>query len=102
KKLYKEVTRQNRELEALTQNLEKLVAERTFHIEISADEQREKLARVRALIRFIKELNRLSTIEEVMQEFRKELRKFHKLSDPILIYRTSPEAISFLTFRSGV
>lgn len=102
KKLYKEVTRQNRELEALTQNLEKLVAERTFHIEISADEQREKLARVRALIRFIKELTRLSTIEEVMQEFRKELRKFHKLSDPILIYRTSPEAISSVTFRSGL
>lgn len=102
RKLYREVTRQNKELEVVTQNLEQLVAERTFHIEVSTEEQREKLARVRALIRFIKELTSLSTIEEVMQEFRKELRKFHKLSDPILVYRSSKDAVSALSFRSGV
>lgn len=99
--LLKESSRQNRELEALTNSLEQIVEERTLHIEISHKEESEKLSRERLLIRFIKELATQGSFEEILQVLRKELRKFHKLGDPILAFRSTGAKTLLMSFHGG-
>jgi len=99
--LLKESSRQNRELEGLTNSLEQIVEERTLHIEISHTEESEKLSRERLLIRFIKELAAQGSFEDILQVLRKELRKFHKLGDPILAYRFGGPKTSLMSFHGG-
>lgn len=99
--LLKESTRQFRELEALNSDLEKIVLERTQHIEISKEEEDEKLNKVRSLIRMIKELAQTTSFEELLLLLRKEVRKFHKLGDPILVYQSAMDRVEFVSFQSG-
>lgn len=99
--LLKESTRQFRELEALNSNLEKIVQERTQHIEISKEEEDEKLNKVRSLIRLIKELAQTTSFEDLLQLLRREFRKFHKVADPILVYQAAPDRVEFVSFQSG-
>lgn len=99
--LIKESSQRNRELEGLTNSLEEIVEERTLHIEISHTEESEKLSRERLLIRFIKELAGQGSFEDLLQVLRRELRKFHKLGDPILAYRVSGSKTSLMSFHGG-
>ena len=99
--LLKESTRQFRELEALNNSLEKIVLERTQHIEISKVDEEEKLNKVRSLIRLIKDLAQTASFEELLQVLRKEFRKFHKIGEPILVYQASPERVEVVSFQSG-
>ena len=96
--LLKEVSRQNRRLEEMTSNLEKLVAERTLDTEQSKDEAERKLSRMRELVRFIKELSVTSSVEELMNLVQRELRSFTSLRPPVLGYISSerrPVIVSF-------
>lgn len=99
--LLKESTQQFRELEALNSGLEKIVIERTQHIEVSKVEEEEKLNKVRSLIRLIKDLAQISSFEELLKVLRKEFRKFHKVGEPILVHQTQPERIDIISFHSG-
>jgi signal transduction histidine kinase/PAS domain-containing protein len=99
--LLKESSQRNRELEGLTNSLEQIVEERTLHIEISHKEETEKLSRERLLIRFIKELAAQGSFEDILQVLRKELRKFHKLGDPILAYRVAGAKTALMSFHGG-
>lgn len=99
--LLKESSRQNRELEALTNGLEQIVEDRTLHIETSHKEESDKLNRERLLIRFIKELAAQGSFEDILQVLRRELRKFHKLGDPILAFRFGGPKTSLMSFQAG-
>ncbi len=99
--LLKESTRQFRELEALNSNLEKIVYERTQHIENSKEEEEEKLNKVRSLIRLIKELAQSTSFEDLLLILRREFRKFHKIGEPILVYQKSAGRVDFVSFQSG-
>jgi two-component system, NtrC family, sensor kinase len=99
--LMRESTRQFRELEALNLDLEKIVHERTQHIETSKVEEEEKLNKVRSLIRLIKDLAHMTSFEELLLLLRKEVRKFHKVGDPILIYQASADRVDFVSLQSG-
>jgi FixJ family two-component response regulator len=84
--LLKEVSLQNRKLERLTSGLEQLVTERTVTAESSKIEVERQLAHVRDLVRFIKDLSNLTSIDELMNLIRKELKAFHELRPPLLGY----------------
>ncbi len=99
--LLKESSQRNRELEGLNNSLEHIVEERTLHIEISHTEEAEKLSRERLLIRFIKELAAQGSFEDILQVLRKELRKFHKLGDPILAYSVAGAKTELMSFHGG-
>ncbi len=99
--LLREASHQNKQLEALTTSLEEIVEERTQHIETSNKEQAEKLNRERLLIRFIKDIAAQTSFEDILQILRRELRKFHKLGDPILVYRLDSVKTYFLSFQPG-
>lgn len=85
-RLLRESTRQNKELEKLNESLETLVAERTHHIQISKEFEEEKVSRIRSLIRFIQQLSASSSFEDLLDLLRRDLRSFHQVSDPVLLY----------------
>ena len=85
-RLLKETSVQNRRLEELTTGLESIVLERTRRAEISKDEAESKASRMRDLVRFIKDLSTLVSVEELMVLMRKELKGFHELRPPALGY----------------
>ncbi|MEK2644246.1 ATP-binding protein [Bdellovibrio sp. BCCA] len=99
--LLRESSYQNKQLEALTNSLEGMVEERTQYIEMSHREESEKLNRERQLIRFIKDLATQTSFEDILGILRKELRKFHKMGDPILAYRLGGGKTFFLSFQLG-
>lgn len=99
--LLRESSHQNKQLEALTHSLEGMVEERTQFIELSHNEESEKLNRERLLVRFIKDLGTQNSFEDILGVLRKELRKFHKMGDPILAYRLGGGKTFFLSFHSG-
>lgn len=99
--LLRESSHQNKQLEALTHSLEAMVEERTQYIEMSHREESEKLSRERQLLRFIKDLAEQTSFEDILAILRKELRKFHKMGDPILAFRLGGVKTFFLSFQSG-
>lgn len=99
--LLRESSHQNKQLEALTHSLEAMVDERTQYIEMSHHEESEKLNRERLLVRFIKDLATQNSFEDILGVLRKELRKFHKMGDPVLAYRLGGGKTIFLSFHSG-
>ncbi len=84
--LLKEVSSQNRQLERLTSGLEQIVTERTGNVESSKIEAEKKLSHVRELVRFIKDLSTLTSVEDLLNLIRKELKSFHELRAPALAY----------------
>ncbi|WP_246845306.1 ATP-binding protein [Bdellovibrio sp. NC01] len=99
--LLKESSNQNKELEGLTHSLEGMVEERTQYIEMSHQEEGDKLNRERQLLRFIKDLATQNSFEDILVILRKELRKFHKIGDPILAYRLESNKTVFMSFQLG-
>lgn len=99
--LIRESSHQNKQLEALTNSLEAMVEERTQYIKASHSEEGDKLSRERSLIRFIKDLGVQTSFEDILVILRKEVRKVHKMGDPILVFRLKGTKTFFLSFNSG-
>ncbi len=78
-----------------------MVEERTQYIEMSHREESEKLNRERQLLRFIKDLGTQTSFEDILGVLRRELRKFHKMGDPILAYHWKPQKLSSSVFSRG-
>lgn len=87
--LVRESARQNRELEELTLNLESRVEERTQGILQSKEQEEDKLNRIRRLVKFIKQLTQVSSVEELLLTIRNDLRSFHHVVSPLLIFPMS-------------
>lgn len=85
-RLLKEAGAQNRKLDELASGLESMVVERTKRAEHSKDEAESQQARMRELVRFIKDLSTLVSVDELMGLMRKELKGFHELRSPALGY----------------
>ena len=98
--LMKISNQQLREQEALNNNLEKTVEERTTHIQLSKEEEEEKLNKVRQLIRFIRDLSETSSFEEILMVIRREFRKIDKIGEPHLLFN-SANSTDVVTFSSG-
>lgn len=101
-RLLKESTRQNRELEKLTASLESLVEERTHHIQISKEFEEEKVSRIRGLIRFIQELSGSSSFEDLIDLLRRDLRSFHQVHDPVMIYEIDSRGPQIVFWRNSM
>jgi signal transduction histidine kinase len=101
RRLKKESAKKYRELEALNEGLEKMVEERTRHIEGAKLEEEEKLNKVRNLIRFIKDLSAANAQEEFLDILRREVRKFGKLGDPILLLVSPADGVVLYSYQAG-
>lgn len=89
--LRKKLTSQKKQLEKLTDDLEKIVVERTFFIEKSHQEESSKLQKERHLIRFIRDLSEQKNFEDLLSLVKKEHRKFIGLGAPFLLIQDHQE-----------
>lgn len=92
--LVRRSARHNRELEELTLNLEGRVEERTKNIVIAKEQEEDKLNRIRKLVKFVKDLTGVSSVEELFTFVKNDLRSFHQVVTPVLVFSTSAEEIS--------
>jgi two-component system, NtrC family, sensor kinase len=99
--LMKEVTQHNRELEKLSTSLEKIVNERTVHIEKSNEEEKEKLNRVRKIVSFLKNVSEAPSIEDVISVLKKEIKSFHRVGEPLLLVQERAEHQILHSFRGS-
>lgn len=97
--LLKEVSLQNRQLELLTSGLEQLVMERTLTAEGSKVEAEKQLSHVRELVKFIKDLSNLTSVDELTGLIRKELKTFHEVRPPVLGYVVAERRPMILFFQ---
>lgn len=92
-------SRRNRELEKLTEALEKAVVERTGVLEASAREEKEKLGKERQLIRFLSELSVQNSAEDILRVLRRDLRRFHRVQSLIAGVREAGRSTQFFCSR---
>lgn len=92
---------QNRELEQLTRDLEAVVLDRTRHAADSKSEVERRVSQFRDLLRFMQDIAATSSPEELAKLVRKEIRKYHKVGEPILGYGSSSGDLRLVYFRNG-
>lgn len=99
--LRKQASTQVRELESLTEGLERIVGERTNHIEDAKREEEVQFQKIRSLVQFMKDLELQNSLEDLYLFLRKDFRKIAKISDPHFIFQTQSEKINLCSYASG-
>ena len=97
----KKVRHASQALESKTSDLESLVEDRTAHIQQTKREIETKVSRVRALIRFLKELALVVSVEDLLHLLRTEAKVFHEVKEPLLAYQTQGPAFQMLYFQGS-
>jgi two-component system, NtrC family, sensor kinase len=93
------VRSQNKVLNELNENLEKIVEQRTHHLEVSKKEIEIKNKETRDLIKFIKSLSNVDAFEDLLLILRHELLRYHKVEAPLLIYSLYPHSYRCISFQ---
>ena len=93
------VRSQNKVLNELNENLEKIIEQRTHHLEVSKKEIEIKNKETRDLIKFIKSLSNVDAFEDLLLILRHELLRYHKVESPLLIYSLYPHAYRCISFQ---
>lgn len=76
-------------LESKTTDLEDLATDRNRHLHVTKKEIEIKVARIRKLIRFLKDLSTITSVEDLLTLIRQEIKIFHQVKDPILVFHNS-------------
>ncbi len=93
------VKKQNKNLEGLKLNLEDLVHERTKS-EFEENKQMEATVKeLQSLLRFIKSVSRLETIEELMALVRDEFKKLRGIMPPLLLLADNTRSVRVYYFQ---
>lgn len=98
--LLREYYQRHKTLESLTEDLERIVLERTLHLEQANKDQSDRNQNERSLIRFIKEIASFSDVEDIMTFLRREFRKYHGVNEPILCLQGDKGGYIY-SFRTG-
>ncbi len=93
------VRSQNKTLNELNENLEKIVEQRTHHLEVSKKEIEIKNKETRDLIKFIKSLSNVEGFEDLLLILRHEFIRYHKVEAPLMIYSLSPHSYRCISFQ---
>lgn len=93
------VRAQNKVLNELNENLEKIVEQRTQHLEISKKEIEIKNKEIRELIKFIKSLSNVQAFEDLLLILKHEFIRYHKVEAPIMVYSLYPHAYRCISFQ---
>ncbi|MGE3385801.1 MAG: sensor histidine kinase [Bdellovibrionales bacterium] len=91
----------NRKLEQLGEGLEGAVRERTQTAADSKAEVEKRVTQLRELLRFMQDLAHATAPEDVLKFLRRELKVYHRVSEPILAFALSSGERRLIYFRSG-
>jgi two-component system NtrC family sensor kinase len=89
----------NRQLADLRENLERLVQERTKYLAEAERELHRRSQETRELVRFIKEMSAVESVEELLQKLTQELRSFHEVRPPILAVASQESGAQIFSVR---
>lgn len=84
--LTNEIRKQNQMLQQLTDNLENIVFDRTKEVNKSNKDQEDKNKRIRGLVHFIQNLQRVEDLTELLDFFLKDLKTTFKVESLILCF----------------
>ncbi|MBY0383999.1 hypothetical protein K2X05_02480 [bacterium] len=93
------VRAQNKVLNELNENLEKIVEQRTQHLEISKKEIEIKNKEIRELIKFIKSLSNVQAFEDLLLILKHEFIRYHKVEPPMMVYSLYPHSYRCISFQ---
>lgn len=93
------VRSQNKVLQELNENLEKIVEQRTHHLEVSKKEIENKNKEIRELIKFIKSLSNIEAFEDLILILKHEFIRYHKVESPLLIYSLHAHTYRCISFQ---
>lgn len=91
----------NRELEQMTEGLEGNVRERTQSAADSKAEVERRVGQLRELLRFMQDLATATAPEDLLKFLRRELKVYHRLSEPTLAFALSSGERRLVYFRGG-
>jgi two-component system NtrC family sensor kinase len=86
--LRKLATQRYKELRELNENLERLVEERTLHLQYSHSEEKKKLKQERHLVQFMLEMQRTLDLDEVFFQLRKQIKGQGAVFELFLVHTT--------------
>ena len=101
REILKASTKHVRELEDGKADLERLVEERTYHIQLSQEEEEHRVSRVRHLIKWTNELAKITSIDDLLVHIKNELKPFHAIGEPMFIIKTSLFQRELMHLRRG-
>ncbi|HRK07049.1 MAG TPA: ATP-binding protein [Pseudobdellovibrionaceae bacterium] len=89
----------NRQLADLRENLERLVQERTKYLAEAERELHRRSQETRELVRFIKDMSAVESVDELLQILTQELRSFHEVRPPILAVASQESGAQIFSVR---
>lgn len=92
---------QNKELELMTQDLEKIVINRTREIQGSKNLIANKVLKMKGLVAFIKSLSSILKVEDLLLLIRSEIHRSYGKIEPILAYDAQQSGGWLLSFERG-
>lgn len=93
------LSKQNSELQDLTDNLEKIVNIRTSDLSELKLITEKQIQKTRQINRFVNDLTYVQDVEDLMTLIRTELKSFHRLHVPILNYTDSSHKNKIVSFQ---
>ncbi len=91
-----EIGKLNQQLENLNQELNQKILERTNDLQISREEEKGREKRVRHLLNLSQELGQAPHIDSYLIQLRRQLKSWHGVVAPFLIFSTSKNWIEFV------
>ncbi len=95
----KQITEQSKSVDQVIQDQEEKIIGKTLDIELSNQEQNQKLKRERQLLKFLKDLALSDFYESFLRSLKNEFKVFHELGEMFLFEVKSPEYISILSIK---
>lgn len=92
---------QNKELEELTDGLEKIVEARTKDIEDSKNIVLHKQKKLKGIVHLVKHLSQVDSIEDLLKIIRIQIRVYSKIRDPILAYQKDKKTLQLVSFQGN-
>lgn len=94
----------NRQLQNLQEQLERTVNDRTAYLRHAERELYKRMTHARELVRFLKELSQFDQLEDILSLLARELKGFHQVRPPMLVYfsnETGPQILFRRTSSAG-
>lgn len=95
----KQISEQGKSVDQIVQDQEEKIIAKTLDIELSNQEQNQKLKRERQLLKFLKDLAMSDFYESFLRSIRNEFKVFHQLGEIFLIDLKSDHDLSILNLK---
>lgn len=95
----KQIAEQSKSADQVVQDQEEKIVEKTLDIEISNQEQNQKLKRERQLLKFLKDIALADFYDSFLRSIKNEFKVFHALGEILLVEFKSDQDLAILNLK---